>query len=134
MIHGRSNTVFVDSLPEIVINMAFQRASTKPPLPPLSKADSCSILFQVNLRIFTEASGYLVPNIIRFGQNRVLWGLFVGKNCSSEILSSIKSHQMFFFAGLFQLLLKVIENVFTRDLGGILQLLCMGYRLGVCGL
>ena len=41
---------------------------------------------------------------------------------------------MFFFAGLFQLLLKVIENVFTRDLGGILQLLCMGYRLGVCGL
>ena len=84
------------------------------------------------LRIFTEASEYLVPNIIIFDQNRVLWGLFVGKN-ASEILSSIKSDHMFFFAGLFQPLLEVIENAFARDLGGIIQL-CMGYRLGVCGL
>ena len=44
------------------------------------KADSYAILFQVILRIFTEASGYLVPNMIRFDQNRVLWGLFGGKN------------------------------------------------------
>ena len=66
------------------------------------------------LRIFTEASEYLVPNIIIFDQNRVLWGLFVGKN-ASEILSSIKSDHMFFFAGLFQPLLEVIENAFLRE-------------------
>ena len=40
---------------------------------------------------------------------------------------------MFFFAGLFQPLLKVIENAFARDLVGII-LLCMGFRLGACGL
>ena len=45
----------------------------------------------------------------------------------------VKSHQMVYFAGLSQPLLKVIENAFTRDLGGIIQLY-MGYRLGVCGL
>ena len=35
------------------------------------KADSYAILVQVILRIFMEASRYLVPNIIRFGLNRV---------------------------------------------------------------
>ena len=33
---------------------------------------------------------------------------------------------MVFFADFFQPLLKVIENAFARDLGGIIQL-CMGY-------
>ena len=41
--------------------------------------DSHAMLFHIIQRIFTEASGYLVLNIITFGQNRVLWGLFVGK-------------------------------------------------------
>ena len=98
----------------------------------LLEADSHAILFQLVLRIFTKASGYLVPNMIRFDQNRVLRGLFWWENCSPEILSSIKSDQMIFFAGLFQPLLNVIENAFARDIGGIIQL-CMGYRLGVCG-
>ena len=43
--------------------------------------DQCyAMLYEVILRIFTQASGYLVPNIIRFGLNRVLWGLFGGEN------------------------------------------------------
>ena len=49
------------------------------------------------------------------------------KKCSL-ILSMIKSDQMFFF-GLIQPVLKVIENDFARDLGGIMQQY-MGYRLG----
>ena len=44
------------------------------------------VLFQVILRIFTEASGYLAPNIIRVGQNRVLCGLFVGKMFLRDII------------------------------------------------
>ena len=34
----------------------------------------------VIILIFTEASGYLVPNLFRFDQNRILWGLFGGGN------------------------------------------------------
>ena len=30
--------------------------------------------------IFPEVSGYIVPNIIRFDQNYILWGLLGGKN------------------------------------------------------
>ena len=41
------------------------------------------------------------------------------KKCSSLILSMIKSDQMIFFGLLFQPVLKVIENAFARDLGGI---------------
>ena len=74
------------------------------------------------------------PKYYQIWSESRLMGPVWWKKCSSEILSSITSHQMFFFAGLSQLLLKVLENVFTRDLGGILQLLCIGYRLGVCGL
>ena len=44
------------------------------------KADYYSIYFWVIIRMFAEASGYLVPNIIRFDQNFILWGLFGGKN------------------------------------------------------
>ena len=52
-----------------------------------------------------------------------------GRQCSSETPSSTKSHQIVLLAGLLQPLLKVIENAFARDLGGIIQL-CIGYRLG----
>ena len=31
-------------------------------------------------RMFTEASRYLVPNLIRFDRNRILWDLFGGRN------------------------------------------------------
>jgi len=44
------------------------------------KTGSYAIFFWVIIRIFTEASGYLVSNLIRFYQNGVLWGLFGGKN------------------------------------------------------
>ena len=45
----------------------------------------------------------------------------------------IKSDQNWFFFGLlFQPVLKVIENAFIRDLGGIIQRY-MGYRLGYDG-
>ena len=43
------------------------------------ETDSYAMLFHVIQGIFTEASGYLVLNIITFGQNRVLWDQFVGK-------------------------------------------------------
>ena len=43
------------------------------------------------------------------------------KKCSSDIVASIKSDQNF------QPRLEVIEHAFARDLGGIIQLLCMGY-------
>ena len=42
--------------------------------------ESYALLIQVILRIFTEVSWSLVPNITRFGQNRILWGVFGGKN------------------------------------------------------
>ena len=94
---------------------------------------SYAILFQVISRIFTEASEYLVPNILRFDQNRVFMGPVFWKKCSSEMSLSIKSDQVLFFAGPFQPFLKAIENAFARDLGGIIPR-CMGYRLGVYGL
>ena len=50
------------------------------------QADSYAVLLQVVLLIFIEASGYLVPIIIRFGQNRVLWGLLGGKMFLRDIL------------------------------------------------
>ena len=34
----------------------------------------------VIIRIIPEASEYLVPSIIRFDQNGILWGLFGGEN------------------------------------------------------
>ena len=92
------------------------------------KANSYAILFQEILRIFTVASGYLVPNMIRFGQNRVLWGLFVGINVPPRYIFGKISRNVF-FAVLFQPLLTVIENTIKRNLGGISQL-CMGFRLG----
>ena len=66
-----------------------------------------------------------------WSESRLTGPVWWEKLCS-EILSSIKSDQMGFFAGLFQPLLKAIENAFARDLGGIIQL-CMGYSLGGCG-
>ena len=44
-----------------------------------TQADYCVIYFLI-ICIFPEASGYLVPNIIRLDQNYILWGLFGGKN------------------------------------------------------
>ena len=38
------------------------------------------VFFSVIVNFFTEASGYLVPNLVRFDQNRVLWSLFGGEN------------------------------------------------------
>ena len=35
---------------------------------------------EVFISIFPEVSGYIVPNIIRFYQNYILWGPFSGKN------------------------------------------------------
>ena len=43
------------------------------------------------------------------------------KKCSYLILPMIKSGPKFFFGLFFQPVLKVIENAFARDLGGIIQ-------------
>ena len=83
------------------------------------ETDSYAILFQVIERIFIEASGYLVPNMITFGQNRVLWGLFVGKNVPPRHYHRQNLTKCFFLPAIVQLLLKVIENASTRNLGGI---------------
>ena len=56
------------------------------------------ILFFCDICIFTEASGYLVPSLIRFDQNRILWDLLGGKNVLPLILPMTKFDHMFFMA------------------------------------
>ena len=42
--------------------------------------DIMHVFIKVIMCIFTEASGYLVPNLVRIDQNRIFWGLLGGKN------------------------------------------------------
>ena len=99
---------------------------------PTQKCWSGRFLCNNILEDFTNLLGsFAVPGLkyCQIWSESRLMGPVWGRICSSETPSSTKSHQIAFFAGFFQPLLKVIENIFARDLGGIIQL-CMGYRLG----
>ena len=70
------------------------------------------------IRISTEASGYLVPNIsdlIRITSH----GACLVKKMFLLIYTDDKSDQTFFFGLIFPPVDKVIENAFAQDLGGI---------------
>ena len=70
--------------------------------------------------MITEASGYLIPNLIGIDQNRILWGLFGGKKVPPRFHDDKKLTECF-FGRIFPPVDKAIENAFARDLGGIVQ-------------